>query len=73
MTGRHRLKRRHDAIPPWGRVVIYVTAIALPFGAVAIGAVTGEFAVAGAVTLVGALAPVLAIVYTDTDKDAGND
>lgn len=71
MTGRHRLdpSRGNDTIPPWGRVIIYVLAIALPFVSVAIGATPGESAVAAAVTLVAAVGPALAIVYTPSKKD----
>lgn len=57
-----------DAIPGWGRIVLYALAMVLPFIGQALGHVTQEQALATTITLLGVIGPMVAIVYT---KKAG--
>ena len=72
MTGRHRLPDDHPAqpaeVPPWGRILIYALCIVLPFASLVLGVTTGERATMAVVTLLGAVGPALAIVYTPKNK-----
>ncbi|HLS32336.1 MAG TPA: hypothetical protein VK039_01995 [Brevibacterium sp.] len=50
------------------RLTLYATCAVLPFGALALGQLTGEEAVAAVVTLFAALGPVVALSRATTEK-----
>lgn len=55
------------------RLTLYATCAVLPFGALALGRLTGEQAVAAVVTLFAALGPVVALTRATTEKQIERD
>lgn len=65
---RHTLPTQ-DAIPPWARLSLYAVAILAPFGALALGRITGEETITAVVTLFGVIGPAVAVVYQRKQED----
>lgn len=53
-----------DAIPGWGRIILYALAMVLPFSGQILGHITQAEALATTITLLGVIGPMVAIVYT---------